>query len=198
MLASARSTLQCCPLCELRGLSGWCVVFPARVVCGLPLSITSTNTLQQVTVIKANPDQSKHLETATCCIGGLELDFVNLRTEHYDDASDRRIPHQVFCGTAEEDAYRRDITINSLFYNVTTSKVEDLTGCGVRDLLVDRLIRTPLDPRVTFMDDPLRVLRAVRFAAVLEGFELVPELCAAAKSAAVSYTHLTLPTIYSV
>ena len=136
--------------------------------------------LSKVTVIKANPDQSKHLETATCKIHNIELDFVNLRTEKYGD-SNGRIP-RVFNGTAEEDAFRRDITINSLFYNITTSRVEDLTGRGIRDLLVDRIIRTPLDPVVTFMDDPLRVLRAVRFAAVLDGFELAPDLCAAART----------------
>ena len=141
--------------------------------------------LSKVTVIKANPDQSKHLETATCRIRNIELDFVKLRTEHYDTTSDARIPHRVFTGTAEEDAFRRDITINSLFYNINTSSVEDLTGRGVRDLLVDHVIRTPMDPSVTFMDDPLRVLRAVRFAAVLDGFSLAPELCAAARSPAV-------------
>ena len=111
-------------------------------------------------VIQANPDQSKHLETATMKVAGLELDLVNLRSEEY--AEDSRIPEMKF-GTAEEDALRRDLTINALFYNINTRTVEDLTGRGLDDLRVG-VVRTPLPPRTTFLDDPLRVLRAVRFA----------------------------------
>lgn len=69
-------------------------------------------------------------------------------------------------GTAFEDAERRDLTINALFYNVHTRRVEDLTGRGLSDLR-ERRIRTPLEPQRTFLDDPLRVLRCVRFAARL-------------------------------
>ena len=67
-------------------------------------------------------------------------------------------------GTPEQDAYRRDLTINSLFYNINTATVEDFTGRGVSDLQLC-IIRTPLEPQATFIDDPLRILRAVRFAA---------------------------------
>ena len=81
-----------------------------------------------VHVIQANPDQSKHLETATMRVHGLELDLVNLRSEKY--AEDSRIPEMAF-GTAEEDALRRDLTINALFYNINTRTVEDLTGRGI-------------------------------------------------------------------
>eukprot|EP00644_Phytophthora_capsici_P015427 jgi/Phyca11/113343/e_gw1.24.603.1 len=116
-----------------------------------------------VGVIKANPDQSKHLETATMQIGENMgwVDFVNLRAETYA-SEDNRIP-TVEIGTPQQDAERRDFTINSLFYNLATKQVEDYTGRGVEDLENGRL-RTPLEPRVTFLDDPLRVLRAVRFA----------------------------------
>ncbi|KAK1940510.1 CCA tRNA nucleotidyltransferase [Phytophthora citrophthora] len=116
-----------------------------------------------VGVIKANPDQSKHLETATMQIGENLgwVDFVNLRAETYA-SEDNRIP-TVEIGTPQQDAERRDFTINSLFYNLATKQVEDYTGRGVEDLENGRL-RTPLEPRVTFLDDPLRVLRAVRFA----------------------------------
>ncbi|CAI5736963.1 unnamed protein product [Peronospora destructor] len=116
-----------------------------------------------VGVIKANPEQSKHLETATMQIGqGMGwIDFVNLRAETYA-SEDNRIPI-VKMGTPLQDAERRDFTINSLFYNLVTKQVEDFTGRGIEDLKNKRL-RTPLDPRVTFLDDPLRVLRAVRFA----------------------------------
>ena len=58
---------------------------------------------------------------------------------------------------------RRDITINALFYNLHTGLVEDFTGLGLDDLK-NRVIRTPLPPLQTFLDDPLRILRVIRFA----------------------------------
>lgn len=115
---------------------------------------------RSVGVISTNPEQSKHLETATMRVGAIEVDLVNLRSESY--AEDSRIPEMSF-GTAEEDALRRDLTINSLFYNINTGLVEDVTGKGVPDLRAG-LVRTPLPPLTTFLDDPLRVLRSVRFA----------------------------------
>lgn len=119
--------------------------------------------------IARNPDKSKHLETTTIKLFGLDVDFVNLRKETYTE--DSRNP-QVEFGTAEEDALRRDATVNALFYNLHTGKVEDFTG-GMMDM--DRkLIRTPLEPLQTFMDDPLRVLRLIRFASRL-GFTIDEE-----------------------
>ena len=91
---------------------------------------------------------------------GLECDFVGLRSETYTDS---RIPDQVQLGTPEEDALRRDLTINSLFYNVHTRQVEDYTGSGLTDL-ANKVARTPLPPKQTFEDDPLRILRCIRFA----------------------------------
>lgn len=120
--------------------------------------------------IKLNPEKSKHLETATTNLYGLDVDFVNLRSEEYSDES--RVPVVKF-GTAEEDAYRRDATLNALFYNLQEAKVEDLTGQGLADL--ERgILRTPLAPLQTFKDDPLRVLRLIRFAARFN-FQLAPE-----------------------
>jgi len=58
---------------------------------------------------------------------------------------------------------RRDLTINSLFYNINTNEIEDLTKLGIDDLK-NGIIRTPLEPLKTFVDDPLRVLRTIRFA----------------------------------
>ncbi|KAG7043789.1 poly A polymerase head domain-containing protein [Colletotrichum scovillei] len=113
--------------------------------------------------IAANPDKSKHLETATTRMFGLDVDFVNLRKETY--TQDSRNPTMEF-GTAEEDALRRDATINALFYNLHTGLVEDLTG-GLTDMK-SRLIRTPMEPFQTFTDDPLRVLRLLRFASRLD------------------------------
>lgn len=122
--------------------------------------------------VEANPDQSKHLETAKMKIWGLELDLVNLRAEEY--AEDSRIPNQISFGTPLVDALRRDITINSLFYNVHSRSIEDFTRRGLDDLR-DGLIRTPLAPRETFLDDPLRVIRTIRFSSRF-GYELVQDL----------------------
>lgn len=113
--------------------------------------------------IKANPEKSKHLETVTTKLFGLDLDFVNLRKETYTEES--RNPQMDF-GTPEEDALRRDATINAMFYNLQTAKIEDLTGKGFDDIKKG-IIRTPLEPYQTFKDDPLRILRLIRFASRL-------------------------------
>jgi poly(A) polymerase len=83
-------------------------------------------------------------------------------------------------GTAEEDARRRDFTINGLFYDVTLGRVLDYVG-GLRDL--DRaLVRTIGDPEVRLREDPVRLLRAVRFACKL-GFDIEPVTYAACEGA---------------
>lgn len=120
--------------------------------------------------IEKNPEKSKQLETATVKLFGLDVDFVNLRTETYAD--DSRNPQMEF-GTAEEDARRRDATVNALFYNIHTDQVEDFVG-GLDDMQA-KIIRTPMDPFQTFMDDPLRVLRLIRFASRL-GFAIQPSV----------------------
>ncbi|KAL8990767.1 MAG: hypothetical protein Q9169_008043 [Polycauliona sp. 2 TL-2023] len=113
--------------------------------------------------IKANPEKSKHLETTTGQILGLDIDLVNLRKETYTE--DSRNPQMEF-GTPEDDALRRDATVNAMFYNLDKSEIEDLTGRGFEDM--ERgVIKTPLSPYQTFKDDPLRVLRAIRFASRL-------------------------------
>ena len=131
-------------------------------------------------VIQSNPEQSKHLETATMRVRDVWLDLVNLRSESY--AEDSRIPEMEF-GTAKDDAFRRDLTINALFYNINERKVEDFTESGVKDL--ERgVVRTPLPPRTTFLDDPLRILRAIRFAARF-GFAVQDDIKDAASDAEV-------------
>ncbi|TGO15034.1 hypothetical protein BTUL_0045g00440 [Botrytis tulipae] len=119
--------------------------------------------------IAANPEKSKQLETATTNIFQFDVDFVNLRKETY--AEDSRNPEMEF-GSAEEDALRRDATINALFYNLHTDILEDFTG-GLADMKA-KLIKTPLEPYTTFKDDPLRVLRLIRFASRLD-FKIDPE-----------------------
>lgn len=123
-----------------------------------------------LTVLQANADKSKHLETVCAKIGNLSVDIVNLRTEVYTSSS--RIPRIAF-GTPKQDAERRDLTINSLYYNLMTESVEDFTGKGLSDLR-EGILRTPLDAVTTLKDDPLRALRIIRFAAVL-GYDVAPE-----------------------
>ncbi|KAK1090303.1 CCA tRNA nucleotidyltransferase, mitochondrial, partial [Friedmanniomyces endolithicus] len=114
--------------------------------------------------IEANPEKSKHLETVTTRILGLDIDLVNLRKETYTE--DSRNPQMEF-GTPEEDAMRRDATVNAMFYNINTGEIEDFTGRGHDDMR-GKIIRTPLEPYQTFKDDPLRVLRLIRFSSRLD------------------------------
>ena len=124
--------------------------------------------------IAANPEQSKNLETATARVLGFDLDFVNLRKEGYEGT--HRIPIMSF-GTPLEDAMRRDMTVNALFYNVHTAAIEDWTQHGLADLR-DGIVRTPMDPTATFTDDPLRILRCVRFGSRF-GYAIHPDILAA-------------------
>jgi tRNA nucleotidyltransferase/poly(A) polymerase len=93
-------------------------------------------------------------------LSGVEIETVQTRAEKYDP--DSRKPSTSF-GTIEQDVMRRDLTINSLLKDLTTGKVLDLTGKGMQDIK-DGTVRTPMDPNETFDDDPLRILRAIRFA----------------------------------
>ncbi|KAI9290669.1 hypothetical protein K502DRAFT_326620 [Neoconidiobolus thromboides FSU 785] len=133
--------------------------------------------LSSIGKIQSNPDKSKHLETVTFKIFDLEIDVVNLRTEVYSENT--RIPDKVEFGTALEDALRRDLTINALFYNLNSDEVEDFTELGLSDLK-SRIIRTPLPSLQTFRDDPLRILRCIRFAAKLD-FQLNTDIIEAIK-----------------
>ncbi|MCX8052398.1 MAG: CCA tRNA nucleotidyltransferase [Armatimonadetes bacterium] len=112
--------------------------------------------------------------TAMITISGRQVELVGARKESYEHHS--RKP-KTEPGTLLDDVLRRDFTINTLLQNLHTGEVKDLTGMALRDLQ-DRIIRTPKDPRVTFEDDPLRMLRAVRFAARL-GFNIHPDTYAA-------------------
>ena len=99
--------------------------------------------------------------TAMVLVDGSQVELVTARVESY--ASDSRKPDMVQPGTILDDARRRDFTINTLLESLHTGEVVDPLGLAFADLK-SHLIRTPLDPNVTFIDDPLRMLRAVRFA----------------------------------
>jgi putative nucleotidyltransferase with HDIG domain len=117
--------------------------------------------------------------TAQVTLPGHLVEFVSARSESY--ATDSRKPN-VQPATLEQDLRRRDFTINTLLMDFD-GNIEDRLGSGRADL-ESHLLRTPADPIQTFSDDPLRMLRAVRFAAQL-GFELAPDLLPAMRQLSV-------------
>lgn len=90
-----------------------------------------------------------------------EIELVQTRREQYTKETSR-CPEVCF-GSIEDDCYRRDFTVNSLYYDITRRHMVDITGKGIPDMKVG-LLRTPLDPDATFNDDPVRILRGLRFA----------------------------------
>ena len=99
-----------------------------------------------------------------------EIEVVQTRREQYTDANSRN--PEVCFGTIRDDCERRDLTINSLYQNVSTGEILDLTGKGIDDIKNHR-IDTPMEPNETYSDDPIRILRTLRFA-VRYGWE-IPE-----------------------
>jgi putative nucleotidyltransferase with HDIG domain len=93
-------------------------------------------------------------------LSSIEIEVVMTRKEKYHDDQGRK--PDVSPGTLKDDVERRDFTVNSMLKDLTTGEIVDLTGMGKRDLKAG-VIQTPLDPDVIFSEDPLRMLRAIRF-----------------------------------
>lgn len=130
-------------------------------------------------VTKMAPVVYPRFGTAMVRVEASTIELITARRESYQAKS--RKP-EVERATLEEDARRRDFTVNTLLENLHTGEIRDPLGQGMADLQA-KVLRTPLEPRATFFDDPLRMLRAVRFKQQL-GFEFVPGVAEAIREEA--------------
>lgn len=115
-------------------------------------------------ILDRRPITYPRFGTAMVSVLGHEVEFVTARRESY--VEDTRKPMVEIGATLHDDAKRRDFTINTLLENLSSGQIIDPLGCACADLR-GLVLRTPVDASKTFSDDPLRMLRAVRFSAKL-------------------------------
>ena len=144
------------------------------VVVGSGISVASE--LKQMLGRKARLTVFRNFGTAQVKFRDIEVEFVGARRESYSHDSRKPVVED---GTLEDDQNRRDFTINAMAVCLNSDRFGELVAPfdGIYDL-EDRIICTPLDPDVTFSDDPLRMLRCIRFATQLN-FHIEDETFAA-------------------
>jgi len=120
-------------------------------------------------------------------IGGQKVEFVPMRTERYESGS--RIPILEITNDPKLDSMRRDLTINSLYYNIDTGMVEDYTG-GINDLK-NMVLKTPDEAKKTFAEDPLRILRALRFYSRYPNSKIDPSIIQAIADPEIQQAYVT-------
>lgn len=132
-------------------------------------------------VFRSKTVEYERFRTALVPVGDHHLEFVGTRSEQYEAHSRNPI---VVEGTLEDDLRRRDFTVNALAASLQAHNLGEIVDLfnGAEDIEC-RILRTPLDPIVTMSDDPLRMMRAARFAAQLE-FEIEPTVMEAITSLA--------------
>ena len=128
-------------------------------------SILIAESLKEKLGKRANLSVFKNFGTAQLKFNHIELEFVGARKESYSHDSRKPVVED---GSLEDDQNRRDFTINAMALCLNSKRFGELIDPfeGLYDL-EDRIIRTPLDPDITFSDDPLRMMRCVRFATQL-------------------------------
>ena len=135
---------------------------------------TSANPDEILKIVKpiasATWDIGREFGTIAAQVDGEQVEITSYRADSYDKAS--RKPTVEFGDNLEDDLIRRDFTVNAMALRLPTRVFVD-PHQGLRDLLLETL-KTPTDPEVSFSDDPLRMMRAARFASQL-GFEIDPD-----------------------
>jgi len=139
--------------------------------------VTDVGTAYHVSLEKEADPVEEEKKDPELLVGGIsifgqKIEFVPMRTETYREGS--RQPVITRTDDVKEDVLRRDLTINAMYYNIDTGQVEDYVN-GKEDLQ-NMYLRTPADPLKTFTDDPLRILRALRFYSRYPNAQLDPAI----------------------
>lgn len=141
-------------------------------------------------ISEAQWDIGRQFGTIAAKIAGETVEITTYRTDSYTDGT--RKPEVIFGTSLDEDLVRRDFTVNSIALRLPQMELVDPSG-GIEDLL-DARLRTPAAPEQSFGDDPLRMMRAARFASQL-GFELDDAAFAAMKTGAESIRRISIERV---